>query len=82
MQEITSILLIAVALSMDTFSVSLSLGTANIDLKKGILLSTVTGIMHFVMPFLGMMIGNFLLEILHFKHDFFLGIIFLVLALV
>ena len=81
MQEITSILLIAIALSMDTFSVSLSLGTANIDLKKGIFLSTVTGIMHFIMPLLGMLIGNFLLNSLPFEHDFFLGVIFLVLAI-
>ena len=80
MQEILSILLIAVALSMDTFSVSLSLGTANIEIKKGLILSTVTGIMHFIMPLLGMLIGNFLLDKLPFEHDFFLGIIFLILA--
>ena len=80
MHEIAEIILIAVALSMDTFSVSLSLGTANIEIKKGILLSTVIGIMHFVMPLLGVFIGNFLLKIVPFKHDYFLGVIFLILA--
>ena len=81
MQEILSILLVAVALSMDTFSVSLSLGTANIEMKKGLFLSTVTGIMHFIMPLLGMLIGTFLLSFLPFEHDFFLGIIFFVLGI-
>ena len=81
MQEISSILLVAVALSMDTFSVSLSLGTANIEIKKGLFLSTVTGIMHFIMPLLGMVIGTFLLSFLPFEHDFFLGIIFLILGI-
>ena len=81
MQEILSILLVAVALSMDTFSVSLSLGTANIEIKKGLFLSTVTGIMHFIMPLLGMVIGTFLLSFLPFEHDFFLGIIFLILGI-
>ena len=80
MHEILSILLIAVALSMDTFSASLSLGTANIEVKKGFLLSTVVGIMHFIMPLLGMCIGNLILSWLPFEHDFFLGIIFLVLT--
>lgn len=81
MQEILSILLVAIALSMDTFSVSLSLGTANIEIKKGILLSIITGIMHFIMPLLGMVIGTFLLEFLPFEHDFFLGMIFLILGI-
>ena len=58
MQEILSLLLIAIALSMDTFSVSLSLGTANIPIEKGIFLSIAVGIMHFIMPILGMLIGD------------------------
>ena len=80
MREILTIMIIAIALSMDTFSFSLSLGTANIELKKGIILATIIGIMHFVMPLLGMIIGNVILKLLPFEHDFFLGIIFLVLA--
>lgn len=80
MQEILSLLLIAIALSMDTFSVSLSLGTANIPIKKGIFLSTVVGLMHFIMPILGMLVGNIILKIIPFNHDFLVGIIFLVLS--
>ena len=80
MHEILTILLIAIALSMDTFSFALSLGTANIEIKKGMLLSIIIGIMHFIMPLLGMAIGKFLLSILRVEHDFFLGIIFLILS--
>lgn len=80
MHEILSILIIAVALSMDTFSASLSLGTANIRLKKGIILSVLIGIMHFIMPLMGMIIGKHVLSMLPFEADFILGIIFLILA--
>ena len=80
MHEIISIIIIAVALSMDTFSFSLSLGTANIELKKGICLATIIGIMHFIMPLLGMLVGSIILKLMPFEHDFFLGIIFLILA--
>lgn len=80
MQEIISILLIAIALSMDTFSVSLSLGTTNINLKKGLIMCLLTGIMHFIMPLGGMIIGNYIFKYSLFNPDFFLGIIFLVLA--
>ena len=80
MHDIISAFIIAIALSMDTFSFSLSLGTANIELKKGIILSIVIGIMHFIMPLLGMFIGKFILQWLPFEHDFFLGIIFLILS--
>ena len=80
MQEIITILLIAIALSMDTFSFSLSLGTANIEIKKGIILSLLIGLMHFIMPLLGTNIGKVVLKILPLEHNFFLGIIFFVLA--
>ena len=80
MHEILEIVVIAVALSMDTLSVSLSLGTVDIEMKKGVLLSTIVGIMHFIMPLLGVFIGNYILKLLPFDHDFFLGIIFLILA--
>ena len=80
MPEIIPILIIAIALSMDTFSFSLSLGTANIKIKNGLILSTIIGIMHFIMPLLGMIIGKFILELLPFDHDFLLGIIFLILS--
>ena len=80
MHDVISIFIIAIALSMDTFSASLSLGVLNIKLKTGIIISTTVGIMHFIMPLLGMKLGKSLLVLLPFQPDFVLGIIFLVLA--
>lgn len=74
------ILLIAVALSMDTFCSSLSLGFLGINKTKGYILSIIVGIMHFIMPLLGNTIGNIVLIYLPFNHDTFLGLIFLTLA--
>ena len=50
MIEIINILLIAVALSMDTFSLSLGLGTYNLNKKKIYQISITVGLMHFLMP--------------------------------
>ena len=80
MHDIIPVLLIAIALSMDTFSASLSLGALNIEHKTGIIISFMVGIMHFIMPLLGMFVGKFIFNIFPFKPDFVLGIIFLVLT--
>lgn len=80
MHEMFTIILIAIALSMDTFSFSLSLGTANIEITKGIVLSILIGIMHFIMSLLGISIGTIVLKVLPVDSDFFLGSIFLILA--
>ena len=81
MCDVIPILLIAIALSMDTFSASLSLGTLNISKRQALEVSSVVGIMHFIMPLLGMNIGKVILKMLPFEPDFFLGIIFLILAI-
>ncbi len=81
MHEFFSILIVAIALSMDTFSVCLSLGTANIEMNKGIFLSLLVGIMHFIMPLIGMILGEILLYKLLINKEIFLSIIFLILAL-
>ena len=50
--------LIAIGLSMDAFSLSLSLGTTNPSKKNIIKTSLVVGLFHFIMPVLGYFIGN------------------------
>lgn len=50
MMEFVTVLTIAVALSMDTFSLSLGLGTCNLTKKKSLTLSCIVGVMHFIMP--------------------------------
>lgn len=62
MQEFLTILLLAVSLSMDTFSLSLCYGTMNISRKKTYLLSSIVGLFHFIMPLIGLNIGNIIME--------------------
>jgi len=80
MRELFNILLIAVALSMDTFSLSLGLGTYNLPRKKIISISITVGIMHFLMPFLGDIIGDKIVSFFSLNHNFFLGCILLFIA--
>lgn len=79
--QIFSILLIGIALSMDTFSLSLGVGTFNATYKKSLQLSIIVGIMHFVMPLLGMLIGNKLLQLFEVQSDILLGIILIFIAI-
>ena len=61
--NIITLIIIAVSLSMDAFSLSLAYGTLNLEktyIKK---LSTILGIYHFFMPLLGLTIGNIILKI-------------------
>ena len=58
MHTLFTMFLVGVSLSMDTFSLSLCYGTLNLNNKKSILLSIIVGIFHFVMPLIGLTIGN------------------------
>ncbi|MCI9280660.1 MAG: hypothetical protein HFI49_00145 [Bacilli bacterium] len=79
--QILSILLIGIALSMDTFSLSLSLGTFNITNKQALKLSIIVGIMHFFMPIIGMLLGEKLINLFELQCDFLLGVILLFIAI-
>ena len=81
MQEIVSILLIGVSLSMDTFSLSLSVGSINSQNGFLKLLPLFVGIFHFFMPLLGLNIGNFLLVYFVFNINIVVGIIFSIIGL-
>ena len=59
-QDAGSLIFMAVALGMDGFSVSLSIGLQKIRLRQMILIGTVLGFFHFLLPFTGMIIGQFL----------------------
>lgn len=77
--SIILVIIIAVSLSMDAFSLSLAYGTLDINKKDRILLSTIVGIYHFFMPLIGMIIGNELIKILLIKPD---TIVFIVLSII
>lgn len=73
------VIIIAVSLSMDAFSLSLAYGTMNMGKQERNTLSIIVGIYHFVMPILGMWIGESILKILPIQPNF---IVFLVLVVI
>ncbi len=77
-----SIFFVGIALSMDAFSIAISLGTLNLSKTKLLLLPIVTGIMHFIMPMLGVLLGNQLLNIININPKFIVTVIFLYLVVV
>ena len=81
MKEFFSIVLIGIALSMDTFSLSLGVGMFHVSNKKALKLAIIVGIMHFVMPFLGMILGEQLIHIFEIKYDILLGFILILISL-
>lgn len=81
MKEIITLLVIAIALSMDTFSLSLGIGTCNLSKKKMLLFSVIVGIMHFIMPLLGNFVGEKIVSIFTINSNFLLGIILIYLAI-
>lgn len=77
-----SIFFIGLALSMDAFSLALGLGTSKISKMQKIILSSLVGIMHFVMPMLGLIISDRLSTIFQVNFRLLVIIIFLYLGLV
>ena len=66
---------------MDTFSLSLGVGMFHVSNKKALKLAIIVGIMHFVMPFLGMILGEQLIHIFEIKYDVLLGFILILISL-
>lgn len=77
--SILIVLIIAVSLSMDAFSLSLAYGTLNIEKSKRIILSIIVGIYHFIMPILGMSVGKTVLYLLPIKPT---TVVFFVLLII
>lgn len=75
------IILIAVSLSMDAFSISLAYGTNKIILKKRIIISIIVGIFHFIMPLIGNSIGNVTIKNINFNPNYIASIIFVYLSI-
>lgn len=56
------VLVIAISLSMDAFSLSLAYGTLDLSKKNINKLSVIVGIYHFIMPLIGLFVGNAILQ--------------------
>lgn len=80
MREIVSVLLIGISLSMDTFSLSLTLGTV-LENKLIKILPLFVGIFHFFMPILGNFIGITLINLLNLASNIILGTVLIVLGI-
>ncbi len=80
MSSLFTIIMIAISLSMDAFSVSIMYGTLNIRPKKVLIISILTGLFHFFMPIIGYFLGQQIFSALPISPSFLAGLIFLVLA--
>lgn len=81
MNSVLLVVMTAVALSMDAFSVSLSFGTLNLRKRRMLFLSIIVGIFHFVMPLLGMVLGETVNEKLIILPKTLTAIIFIIIGI-
>lgn len=58
--ETTSIIFMAVALSMDSFSISLGMGMRQLRLKRIAMIGISFGFFHVILPFIGIIVGKVL----------------------
>lgn len=79
--HIILILTIAVTLSMDAFSLSLVYGTLNFSKHNIVKLSLIVGIYHFVMPLLGLTLGNIIQNYTKINANVIIFIVFLVIGI-
>lgn len=64
------VLIIAVSLSMDAFSLSLAYGTIGLEKNKIISLTTTVALFHFFMPLLGLFLGSFIIKTFSINTSF------------
>lgn len=73
--------MIAISLSMDAFSLALTVGTLGLSNKTKILLSTTVGLFHFFMPLLGHFLGVAFVQSIEMDTHIISGCIFLYIAI-
>ncbi|MDD4035807.1 MAG: manganese efflux pump [Bacilli bacterium] len=81
MSTLITILLIAISLSMDAFSLALIYGILDLGRKKNIIISITTGIFHFFMPLLGSVIGTIIFKNIYASHNYLVSFLFFVIAI-
>ncbi len=79
--KIITIILIAISLSMDAFSLALIYGTQGINKKHKFLLSIIVGIYHFIMPIIGLIIGIYIERKITITPNIIVGIILSLIAI-
>ena len=66
---------------MDAFSLSLIYGTQGIEKKDKIIISLIVGIYHFIMPLIGLLIGNIIISQISFDSKLIVGLILSLIAI-
>lgn len=66
---------------MDSFSLALSIGTNYNNKKDYLLYSFIVGIFHFIMPFLGSILGNILKKIIYIDANKLLFVLFIFIGI-
>ena len=79
--SLINVVIIAIGLSMDAFSLAILYGTLNFNIKKIMLLSSSVGMFHFFMPLIGNAFGQFIMSFVPIKSNEIVGIIFLFLSI-
>lgn len=74
------VLAIAISLSMDAFSLALTIGTLKFSNKICLSLAVLVGIFHFMMPSLGTILGGVFCSSIHMNLHVVSGIIFMYIA--
>lgn len=75
------VILIAVSLSMDAFSLALAYGMFNFNRKEIITLSLIVGLYHLIMPFIGYNFGNMIFSYIAIKPSLIVAIIFNIIGI-
>ena len=81
MSSFFTILIIGISLSMDAFSLALIYGMQGMTQKNKILLSTIVGIYHFIMPLIGLTFGTILDNINLISIDIIASIILIYIGI-
>jgi len=77
-----SVFLVSIALSMDAFSLALSMGTTSISDKNKVCFSLLVGGLHFILPNLGVFLGEKLFRIIEINVDILMIVVFFYLGII
>lgn len=81
MSNFLTVLIVAISLSMDTFSLSMAYGMLKINRKEIIKISIFVGMFHFIMPMIGNSLGNIIIKLININPSIIVGIVFLSIAI-
>lgn len=79
--QIVLLMLVALSLSMDAFSLSLAYGTLNLSKNNILKLSITVGVYHFIMPLLGLCVGNTIMSFIKINPDVIVFIVLLFIGI-